>query len=118
MIQLKPCPFCGGEEVEFMRTYNHDLRGPDKWFVACTDCKGCGAALDEQSKAAVAWNHRADLARAVEAGFREGAMLRDLQEIATDDELWQNSDARRKLEEPVWEAAKAEAKRRMEADNA
>ena len=58
-IELKPCPFCGGDPVEF--TYS----GSD-----CVGCKDCIAYLGgEESdlthlQLAEAWNRRAELADA------------------------------------------------------
>lgn len=51
-LDLKPCPFCGGEAF---------LQGPydNEWDVLCDD-DSCGASLQRTSEAAViaAWNRR------------------------------------------------------------
>ena len=49
-MELKPCPFCGGEA--------HFVNG-STWLA----CAGCGAEtsfFDTQEEAAEAWNRRAD----------------------------------------------------------
>lgn len=55
---LKPCPFCGSDEVVYEQ-YVH-LNGQQRWRVFCC---GCMAGVDTgraQSQSAVAeiWNHR------------------------------------------------------------
>ena len=53
MYELKPCPFCGSEEVVYKFEYE----------VVCAMCKTCGAtgskhfAIDDASEA---WNRRAE----------------------------------------------------------
>ena len=52
-VELKPCPFCGGEVIIY-------LLGSGEWV---SECKSCGATVPEQDtkEAAVeAWNRRAE----------------------------------------------------------
>lgn len=51
-IELKPCPFCDGADLEMSNTGGHML-----WV----HCKGCNASTSVQGteeKAAEAWNTR------------------------------------------------------------
>lgn len=53
MIELKPCPFCGGEARRFeSKTFGHGI-----------SCKKCGIKTDywaSKGAATKAWNRRAD----------------------------------------------------------
>jgi len=51
--ELKPCPFCGGEQVEMYSPFQ------DVYRVVCI-CGACGALSHTQEKAAAAWNRRYD----------------------------------------------------------
>lgn len=49
--KLKPCPFCGGGDME-MNSYSNDT-----WFfVQCTDCNAAGPESDTSESAEIAWN--------------------------------------------------------------
>lgn len=52
MAELKPCPFCGGEEVS-IDGYR------DVFFVQCDDCGATFPMFDTLEEAASAWNRRA-----------------------------------------------------------
>ena len=57
MIELKPCPFCGGEAELFSDEFN-------QWYVGCVNptC-GCEAGLPfakTEKAAAASWNRRTD----------------------------------------------------------
>lgn len=52
MTELKPCPFCGSEDVQLTGT---DLTG---WYVICWDCGGRGGLAHRQEKAIEKWNDR------------------------------------------------------------
>ncbi len=69
-IKLKPCPFCGGEDIQ---QYEHDM---DCWASASIDCNGCNAGIsgtssfrynDEKGriktieKCIESWNKRPDI---------------------------------------------------------
>ena len=61
MSELKPCPFCGGEAVEF--TWKHDLSNSYMAVVRCDVCKvraerGFGAEEAVKAEAIEAWNTR------------------------------------------------------------
>lgn len=61
--ELKPCPFCGSNDIEPMTVYD----GPPDFIVSV--CKGCGARgpeapdgktyIHEPDDAVAAWNRRA-----------------------------------------------------------
>lgn len=51
-IKLKPCPFCGGSQVEIYSPY----KGVYK--VICL-CGACGASSPDEKKAYMYWNRRA-----------------------------------------------------------
>ena len=57
MIELKSCPFCGGEAV--MESFTTSMEKVPRFRVKC---RGCGIALDwdhfEAEKAAERWNRR------------------------------------------------------------
>lgn len=46
MIELKPCPFCGGEAYGKSEDAGWDHRG-DNVFVATVGCPNCGAEVVE-----------------------------------------------------------------------
>ena len=51
---LKPCPFCGSNEVHVVEA------GPGNW-VSCLDCDSDGPVVGTIEKAVAAWNTRAAL---------------------------------------------------------
>ena len=58
-LELKPCPFCGNENIMYIR-YNH-ITG-ERWKVTCG---GCTAAIDpgyarQRSRVQEMWNRRAE----------------------------------------------------------
>lgn len=55
MVDMKPCPFCGGEAV--MCGFQDEMMH----YVKCRDCGACsdGAQLSTET-AAAAWNRRAE----------------------------------------------------------
>ena len=61
MIDLKPCPFCGGKAVMISEPYTHN-----RFMVGCKDsnnvckCEPCTNLFDTPEKAAEAWNRRAN----------------------------------------------------------
>ena len=72
MSELKPCPFCGGDDIEIFSTYPYFRdKNAYGWMAMCADC-GCavGFILHEPSmlcvefatidEAIAAWNARAE----------------------------------------------------------
>lgn len=55
-IELKPCPFCGGE-ADLSDTAVRTKQGKKLWSVECMEC---GVILDRESRedALEAWNNR------------------------------------------------------------
>ncbi|WP_340619015.1 Lar family restriction alleviation protein [Xenorhabdus entomophaga] len=66
--KLKPCPFCGGTDLEF----THDVMMPDEWYAGWINCcnercevKGpdvswFDSANEAETAAIQAWNQRAN----------------------------------------------------------
>ena len=53
--ELKPCPFCGSDDIDVTYTYVDD--GLD-YYAECTDCYCRGAWEPTAAKARAAWNTR------------------------------------------------------------
>lgn len=61
MADLKPCPFCGSEEVHTTRTIIDNLPANIKVADIFVMCEGCGAAGRSETtaeKAIESWNRR------------------------------------------------------------
>ena len=56
--KLKPCPFCGGADVDF--GYADDQFKDHNVFVACGACKASSAIHPTKREARAAWNRRAN----------------------------------------------------------
>ena len=52
MEELKPCPFCGSDNVEMKGQH------APEWWVICKDCKGSAAMRPMRQQAAADWNRR------------------------------------------------------------
>lgn len=52
-IKLKPCPFCGSDDVVLDETYTSG-------YVRCRVCGAEGGLRDSHDEAAAAWNSRTD----------------------------------------------------------
>ncbi len=59
MNELKPCPFCGGEDVK-ANTWTIGIT-MELYDVSCTSCRCTSAWHSKKSKAIAAWNRRANL---------------------------------------------------------
>ena len=57
MIELKPCPFCGGEVYI---SGSDNVNGHPYWYVICCACGASVYGNEDKEKAAEAWNRRAD----------------------------------------------------------
>ena len=53
--ELKPCPFCGGEDIEEISNW------PLSWAKFCVDCGGEGPSAFTSKRAKTLWNSRAAL---------------------------------------------------------
>ena len=51
--ELKPCPFCGSDTVDYLKL------SPTCWTVACGPCETEGPAASTSEEAAETWNKRA-----------------------------------------------------------
>lgn len=52
-MELKPCPFCGGDAKEF----TGEDAAPHRWTVECDSC-GAHVGSDTRYKARAKWNRR------------------------------------------------------------
>lgn len=51
---LKPCPFCGSEEIfVYLKSTNYD-----KWCAICSICLARGGIGETKEEAATLWNTR------------------------------------------------------------
>ena len=60
MENLKPCPFCGGEDIGISRTYIDPISPdspPDEVYVGCSSC-GIGYIEESEKEAIELWNNR------------------------------------------------------------
>lgn len=66
MAELKPCPFCGGTNVEVLNEVEAQpdlaLIGltKDNWFVCCNSCFAGGGVRRTAAEAVEAWERRDD----------------------------------------------------------
>ena len=51
--ELKPCPFCGGEDFQMVSVYGGE------YYVDCLTCTACGPSGETEEEAIEAWNRRA-----------------------------------------------------------
>lgn len=56
-VELKPCPFCGGCELDLWSTQYYD---EDLWSVSCHACRVAIVNRDSKDEAIDAWNTRAE----------------------------------------------------------
>lgn len=59
MAELKPCPFCGDDEIEIVSKYDEKLRN----VYHRVYCYGCGASIPGHLHVQIAisrWNRRAE----------------------------------------------------------
>ena len=55
MVEVKPCPFCSGEQLDFIRT-------DDGILIQCFDCGTVGPGNNWREERTIwAWNHRANV---------------------------------------------------------
>lgn len=61
MEELKPCPFCGGEDVRiFSMPKRENCEEQICYTIICNDCNsGSGMYIDSKNAAVKAWNRRA-----------------------------------------------------------
>lgn len=57
MVELKPCPFCGGEA--FMHEYYYPDFG-ETYYVRCEKCDTESAEYEARATAVMAWNGRTE----------------------------------------------------------
>ena len=58
--KLKPCPFCGSEDVKLLEEV--EIQGVLACFVNCRSCNACGSMFltSKKKEAIAAWNRRAN----------------------------------------------------------
>ena len=57
-IKLKPCPFCGSENIEFIKPYD-DEPDLDDGFLLCHRCEFASDIFANEQMIADKWNQRA-----------------------------------------------------------
>lgn len=55
MAKLKPCPFCGGTNIDCLEAGFRT----GVWFVQCDECYATFPDFDSEAEAIKAWNRRA-----------------------------------------------------------
>jgi Lar family restriction alleviation protein len=60
-MELKPCPFCGGEEIDVKSRYQRTKGCPIEHIESYCVCSSCGIGAHEETEAEAieAWNRRA-----------------------------------------------------------
>ena len=58
MDELKPCPFCGGLQIELISSINWD--GEPIFYIHCDGCGCSGPTTLTIDSAIAAWNRRAE----------------------------------------------------------
>ena len=51
--ELKPCPFCGSDDLHFS-----DSRGGDEGYITCWNCDARGPDSATEKRASSEWNNR------------------------------------------------------------
>ena len=59
MIELKPCPFCGGNDIQIDEMESFWDKNETIWRVLCINCIA-ETAGDTKEQAIAAWNRRSD----------------------------------------------------------
>ncbi len=59
MDELKPCPFCGGNDIQIDEMESFWDKNETSWRVLCINCIA-ETAGDTKEQAIAAWNRRAD----------------------------------------------------------
>ena len=59
MEELKPCPFCGGNDIQIDKMESFWDKNETSWRVLCIDCIA-ETAGDTKEQAIAAWNRRTD----------------------------------------------------------
>lgn len=74
--ELKPCPFCGSDDIDVTYTY---VDGGLDYYAECTDCYCRGAWEPTGAKARAAWNSR-PIEDALQARIDALEWLREVEE--------------------------------------
>ncbi len=77
MAELKPCPFCGSDRVEFFPDEEQIIEDTTTGFILCQDCGFSSDRFYSEAHAAEKWNRRPDsnLPAADVAPVRHGRWL-------------------------------------------
>ena len=59
MAELKPCPFCGSDNTEFMPDEEQWIDTTTTGFIWCHGCNFTSDSYYSEEKAAEKWNRRA-----------------------------------------------------------
>ena len=58
MNELKPCPFCGGDDIKLYNSPVYTGLDRDAWSVRCRDCDSRISVYDTKAEAIEKWNTR------------------------------------------------------------
>lgn len=58
MEKLKPCPFCGSNEVEFIEDEEQLIKNTITGYILCSNCYVTTDSFFNEERAIKAWNRR------------------------------------------------------------
>ena len=60
MAELKPCPFCGSEDIAVWESHSRFSSWSSSHFAQCNSCCATSDAFKTMEEAIEAWNRRAE----------------------------------------------------------
>ena len=65
--KLKPCPFCGSENIEIVRSPI-----TERFIAACNSCAASSRYFNDEDEAIDGWNRRAEESKQYDEGYFDG----------------------------------------------